>query len=87
MAGDDDELASALCESVARSCEVPVGEVDLSTSLDALGLDSLAAAELITDLEIRLGVEFPVDVLRRLTEAETVGDVLDRLRDALAVRG
>ena len=57
----------------------------MTSTLEDLGLDSLAAAEVLTDLEIRLGVEFPVDVLRRLTEARTVGEVLDRLRDGLAV--
>ena len=87
MGVDGEALASALRESVARACDVPVGAVEMSSSLDDLGLDSLAAAEVITDLEIRLGVEFPVDVLRRLTDADTVGEVLDRLRDGMAVPG
>ena len=87
MTVDDEVLASALRESVARSCDVPVDEVRLETSLDELGLDSLAAAEVLTDLEIRLGVEFPVDVLRHLADAGTVGEVLDRLRGGLAVPG
>ena len=87
MAIDDETLRSALREAVARACEVSPDVVGMTTPLEDLGLDSLAAAEVLTDLEIRLGVEFPVDVLRRLTEATTVGDVLDRLRDGLAVRG
>jgi acyl carrier protein len=87
MTVDDETLASALRETVARACEVPPEQVTLESSLDDLGLDSLAAAEILTDLEIRLGVEFPIDVLRQLTEARTVGEVLDRLRDGLAVRG
>jgi acyl carrier protein len=87
MTVDDEALASALREAVARACEVPPEQVDLATPLDELGLDSLAAAEVVTDLEIRLGVEFPVDVLRQLTQTRTVGDVLDHLRDGLAVRG
>jgi acyl carrier protein len=87
MIVEDEALASALREAVARACEVSPEQVDLATPLDDLGLDSLAAAEVITDLEITLGVEFPVDVLRQLTQAQTVGDVLDRLRDGLAVPG
>jgi acyl carrier protein len=86
MVVDDEALSAALRESVARACEVDVDQVALTASLDDLGLDSLAAAEVVTDLEIRLGVEFPVDVLRRLTEAGTVGQVLDRLRDGLGAR-
>ncbi len=85
MTVDDEVLASALREAVARACEVTPELVDMTSTLEDLGLDSLAAAEVLTDLEIRLGVEFPVDVLRRLTDARTVGEVLDRLRDGLAV--
>ncbi|HVN11750.1 MAG TPA: acyl carrier protein [Kineosporiaceae bacterium] len=87
MAIDDEALAAAVRAAVARACEIEPERVDLATPLAELGLDSLAAAEVITDLEIGLGVEFPVDVLRQLTEARTVGDVLDRLRDGLPVHG
>ncbi len=87
MAVDDETLGSVLRESVARACETRPELVGLDSSLEDLGLDSLAAAEVLTDVEIRLGVEFPVDVLRQLTQARTVGDVLDRLRAGLAVPG
>jgi acyl carrier protein len=87
MTVDDEALASALRNAVARACDVPPDRVEAATPLDELGLDSLAAAEVITDVEIGLGVEFPVDVLRQLTQARTVGEVLDRLRDGMAVRG
>ena len=39
---------------------------------------------MLTDIEIRLGRELPVDGLRRLTEARTVGDVVALLQDELA---
>ena len=64
MAVDDEALTSALREAVARACELPPEVVSLESPLEELGLDSLAAAEVLTDVEIRLGVEFPVDVLR-----------------------
>jgi acyl carrier protein len=87
MTVDDEALASAVLSAVARACDVDPDRVDPGTPLDELGLDSLAAAEVITDVEIRLDVEFPVDVLRGLTQARTVGEVLVLLRDGLAVRG
>jgi acyl carrier protein len=87
MTVDDEALESAVRTAVARACDVDVERVEASTPLDELGLDSLAAAEVLTDVEIRLDIEFPVDVLRGLTEARTVGEVFDRLRDGLAVRG
>ena len=87
MAVGDEALESAVRVAVARACEVDPERVHRATSLADLGLDSLAAAEVITDVEIRLDVEFPVDALRTLTQAETVGDVLDRLRAGLVVPG
>ena len=59
MTVDDEALASALREAVARACEVVPEQVDLATPLDELGLDSLAAAEVVTDLErmlVRSGI-------------------------------
>jgi acyl carrier protein len=47
-------------------------------------VDSLAAAEVITDLEIRTGVELPMDVLRGLAGLRTVGEVLEHLQSEVA---
>ena len=41
--------------------------------------DSLAAAEIITDVEIRAGIELPMSVLRGLSELRTVGEVAAHL--------
>ena len=78
------DLDDALLQSIARVTGAPVDDIADDTTLDALGVDSLAAAELITDLEIRLGQDLPIDVLRRLGQARTVGDVRDQLRQALS---
>jgi acyl carrier protein len=83
MEGWPVELERLLAESVERICDVPAGDVRPSTTLDELGIDSLAAAELVTDLEMRSGIELPLDVLRRLNTAKTVDDVLAMLRSAV----
>ena len=77
------DLDTALRQSIERICGVAPDDVSASSTLDELGIDSLAAAELITDLEIRLGLELPVDVLRRMSRLETVGDVEEYLEAAL----
>ena len=64
-----------LCESIARICGVPADQVSPASTLEDLGIDSLAAAEIITDVEIRTGVELPMDVLRGLGGLRTVGEV------------
>lgn len=78
------DVAQELRISIGRICDVPVESITDEDSLEDLGIDSLAAAEVLTDLEIRLGRELPVDGLRRLTASRTVGDVVALLRDELA---
>jgi len=68
-------LDVALCESIARICGVPADQVSPASTLEDLGIDSLAAAEIITDVEIRAGIELPMDVLRGLNQLRTVGEV------------
>jgi acyl carrier protein len=72
-------LDVSLCESIARICGVPADQVSPASTLEDLGIDSLAAAEIITDVEIRTGVELPMDVLRGLGELRTVGEVAAHL--------
>ena len=77
------DVAAALRSSIGRICDVPVESITDATTLEDLGIDSLAAAEVLTDVEIRLDRELPVDGLRRLTASRTVGDVAALLRDEL----
>ena len=73
-------LDVALRESVARICGVPAEQVTPASTLEDLGIDSLAAAEIITDVEIRAGIELPMDVLRGLNQLRTVGEVAAHLQ-------
>ena len=78
------DLGAALRESIVYVCGVDDDAVVSTATLDELGVDSLAAAEVITDMEIRTGVELPMDVLRGLAGLRTVGDVVDYLRSEIA---
>ena len=69
------DVLAELRASISRTCEIPEDAIHADSSLEELGVDSLASAEIVTDLEIRLGRDLPVDVLRRLGGARTVGDV------------
>ena len=73
-------LDVALCESIVRVCGVPAGQVTSASTLEDLGIDSLTAAEIITDVEIRAGIELPMDVLRGLDQMRTVGEVAGHLQ-------
>ena len=78
------DLDVALRESIAKFCGVPVGQVGPASTLEELGIDSLTAAEIITDIEIRAGIELPMDVLRGLVELRTVGEVAAHLQAGAA---
>ena len=69
------DVLAELRASISRTCDIPVDSIHAESDLEELGVDSLASAEIVTDLEIRLGRDLPVDVLRRLGGARTVGDV------------
>jgi acyl carrier protein len=71
---------AALRESIAKICGVPADQISPGSTLEDLGIDSLAAAEIITDLEIQAGIELPMDVLRGLNQLRTVGEVAVHLQ-------
>jgi acyl carrier protein len=73
------ELRTELKEAISRVCDVPVDEISDDSSVADLGFDSLASAEVLTDLEIRLDRELPADALRKLVKARTVGEVAELL--------
>jgi acyl carrier protein len=74
------DLDAALRESIVRICGVPADQVSPAATLDDLGIDSLTAAEIITDVEIQTGIELPMDVLRGLGRMRTVGEVVAHLQ-------
>ncbi|HEX6933573.1 MAG TPA: acyl carrier protein [Streptosporangiaceae bacterium] len=72
-------LDVALRESIVRICGVSADQITAGSTLEDLGVDSLAAAEIITDVEIRTGIELPMDVLRGLAKMRTFADVAAHL--------
>ena len=76
------DLTAALAQAIEKICGTPASTVTESTALASLGIDSLAIAEIIVELEIRLQCELPIHILRRLDRIETVGDVVRELSSA-----
>lgn len=69
-------------QSIAAVCGIDATQVGADSKLSDLGVDSLAAAEVLVDVEIRIGKELPISVLRQLDGADTVSLIAARL-DAL----
>lgn len=73
--------AAAVIGIIAREAKCPIEEITLNTSLDVLGIDSLKAILILSELEDLFGIEIPNETMRSMN---TVGDIvakIDELRD------
>ena len=66
------DLEGLVQRAISKICDIDPARVQPEAKLRELGVDSLAAAEVLVELEITLGRELPIDVLRRLDDADTV---------------
>jgi acyl carrier protein len=73
-----------LTESSVEVCGVDVARLIPGSTLEELGIDSLASAEVLVELEIRLGRNLPAGTLRRLGDVETLGELSAVLEAAFA---
>jgi acyl carrier protein len=76
-------LQDLIRDSIAEVCGVDTSALDASSRLADVGVDSLASAEVLVDLEIRLGRQLPLGTLRRLEHVDTLGELTRLLEDAL----
>jgi amino acid adenylation domain-containing protein len=71
-----DLVQGLLRDKVAQVLHLPVAEIDPSEPLTALGLDSIAAVELVEDGEAALGIPLPVEMLLRGASLEQLSAAL-----------
>ena len=76
------DLEGLVQHAISTICNLDPARVQPDAKLADLGVDSLAAAEVLVELEITLGRELPVDVLRRLDHADTVRAIAASLEAA-----
>jgi acyl carrier protein len=77
------DMESLVQAAIVKVCGIDVARITPTARLADIGVDSLAAAEVLVELEIQLDKQLPVDVLRRLEEVETVRDIAAQLDMAL----
>ena len=75
-------MESLVIAAISKVCGIDEAIIGSDTPLAEIGVDSLAAAEVIVELEIRLDKQLPVDVLRRLEHVDTVTDIVEQLETA-----
>lgn len=64
---------------IARYLDVPVESVGEDSALEALGLDSLGALELVYEIEEEFKVSVPDERLSEFTTVRAVGDGVEAL--------
>ena len=78
-------IVNLLKESIAQVCGIDVSGLTPDSRLAEIGVDSLASAEVLVDLEIRLGQQLPAGTLRSLEHADTIADLTAMLEAAFAM--
>lgn len=72
-----------LCESLARACRADPDAVTRVTATLDLGLDSLTLVAVLSQVEMLCDVELAEQDVLPLLDAETVGELSDRLTGIL----
>lgn len=67
---------NAVIELIAREVKCPSGEITLSTGLDDLGIDSLKAIVILSELEDLFGIDIPNETIGSIN---TVGDIVSKI--------
>ncbi len=80
------DIASDVIEIIAKKKRVEKPTVELTDRLDALGLESLDAVEMIFDLEEKFDIEIPYNANTNnpRTEFGTVGEVVSAIEKIVA---
>lgn len=81
---DQSELKESLRALIADIIEVDPSRVEDNTALRDLGVDSMQAIEIISDLERRYQIRIPEADFKRVTNLQSVTELL---AEKLAARG
>jgi acyl carrier protein len=65
---------------IARKLPPEKRNLDLADRLDEIGVDSLAAVEMIFDLEEKFDIQIPFNANDAKLEFETVGEVVEAIK-------
>jgi acyl carrier protein len=70
-----DTIEKSVVAAIARACSASRDCLELDTSLDEVGLDSLGLHSVINDVQERCGIELSPDQLMSFLAVTTVRDV------------
>ncbi len=83
-----DEISTKIIEILKKHMKEPRDDIDSSTALADLQIESLDLAMIVFDIEDSFGIEIPYNANEESTEDfQTVGSVVERVRALIAASG
>lgn len=84
-----DEVATKIIDILKKHMKEPRDDIDTSTELTALDIESLDLAMIVFDIEDTFGVEIPYNAneTEDAGDFKTVGSVVDKVKELMADSG
>jgi len=79
-----DEVATKIIEILKKHMKEPRDDIDLSTPLTDLKIESLDLAMIVFDIEDSFQIEIPYNANEEVEDFKTVGSVVDRVKSLIA---
>lgn len=79
-----DEVATKIIEILKKHMKEPRDDIQMSTPLTDLKIESLDLAMIVFDIEDQFQIEIPYNANEEVEDFKTVGSVVDRVRALVA---
>jgi len=75
-----DEVATKIIDILKKHMKEPRDDINLSTALSDLKIESLDLAMIVFDIEDTFGIEIPYNANEEAADFKTVGSVVERVK-------
>ena len=79
-----DEVATKIIDILKKHMKEPRDDINLSTALTDLKIESLDLAMNVFDIEDTFGIEIPYNANEDVGDFKTVGSVVDKVKSLMA---
>ena len=79
-----DEVATKIIDILKKHMKEAKDDIELSTPLTDLSIESLDLAMIVFDIEDTFGIEIPYNANEEADDFKTVGSVVDRVKELVA---
>jgi nodulation protein F len=82
-----EDVAPKIIEILKKHMKEPRDDINLSTALTDLKIESLDLAMIVFDIEDSFGIEIPYNANEEAADFKTVGSVVERVKSLMAAAG